>query len=266
MPQGGRLTIETANVALDADYCRSHAYVRPGPHVMLAVSDNGCGMDDAVKQRLFEPFFTTKPQGRGTGLGLAVIFAVVKQAGGSIEAYSEVGRGTTFKIYLPRFKERAESLPEPDLAVDLPGGSETVLLVEDEESVRGAAARMLERLGYEVLVASEGPEALALAASRTAPIGLLMTDVVMPGMDGRELAERLRERHPEARVLFTSGYTEDVIVRHGVLDDHLRFIGKPFMMQTLARKVREVLDSRPAQDDRRDLGPADPVAGNEATE
>jgi two-component system, cell cycle sensor histidine kinase and response regulator CckA len=245
MPGGGRLTIETANIELDDSYCLSHTDLRPGTYVLLAVSDNGQGIDEAVKQHIFEPFFTTKARGHGTGLGLAVIFGIVKQAGGTIEVYSELGRGTTFKIYLPRVAEPAELLSEPSPSAELPRGSETVLLAEDEAGVRELAASMLERLGYEVLVAPDGPAALALAERRRLPIALLLTDVVMPGMSGRELSERLRELHPETRVLYTSGYTEDVIVLHGVLEDHLNFIGKPFSIQALAKRVRQALSAQP---------------------
>ncbi len=245
MPDGGRLMIETSNVDLDENYCSYHPQARPGKFVLLAVSDTGAGMSDEVKEHIFEPFFTTKDLGRGTGLGLAMIFGLVQQAGGSIEVYSEIGHGTTFKIYLPRFAERAEKLVKDEPASTLPAGNETVLLVEDESSVRQVALMILKELGYKVLSAPNGGEAFMLAEKHTGSIDLLMTDVVMPGMNGRELAERLLALHPEMKVLFTSGYTEDVVVHHGVLEKNLNFIGKPYTPQSLARKMREILDAEP---------------------
>ena len=247
MPNGGQLVIETVNVDLDDAYCAEHPDTKPGEFVMLAVSDTGHGMTDEVRQRLFEPFFTTKPKGRGTGLGLAMIFGAVKQSGGSIEVTSEPDHGTTFTIYLPRIAAPAEKLARPAPAADLPRGTEAVLLVEDEASVRELATSMLKRLGYRVHVASNGGEAFMLAEKLAEPIHLLMTDVVMPGMNGRELAQRLLILHPEMSVLFTSGYTDDVIVHHGVLDEHLNFIGKPYSLQGLAAKVRQVLDAQDRQ-------------------
>jgi PAS domain S-box-containing protein len=244
MPGGGELLLKTANVTLDESYAQLHPDVAPGNYVMLAVSDNGQGMTDEVKQRLFEPFFTTKPQGHGTGLGLAMIFGVVKQASGTIEVYSEVGRGTTFKIYLPRIEEPAEQLERRGRSNDLPRGTETLLLVEDDPSVRSLAEKFLGRQGYKLLSASSGGEALMLADQHAGLIDLLLTDVVMPGMGGRELADRIRQRHPDISVLFTSGYTEDTIVRHGIIDEQMHFIGKPYTLQLIARKVREVLDTR----------------------
>ncbi len=242
-PSGGQLVVETANADLDEAYCARHAGARPGRFVMLAVSDTGHGMADEVKQHLFEPFFTTKPKGRGTGLGLATTFGAVKQAGGTIDVYSEVGRGTTFKIYLPAVDEVAARL-EARAAEDEPrGGRETVLLVEDDPGVRTFAIRVLERLGYRVLHAANGQEALALAPGR---VDLLITDVVMPGMNGRQLAERLVRLHPHMKVLYASGYTENVIAHHGVVDEGLSFIGKPYAVASLARKVREVLDGDPS--------------------
>jgi CheY-like chemotaxis protein len=245
MPEGGRLVIETANVELDEAYCDRHPEATPGPHVMLAVSDSGHGMADEVRQRLFEPFFTTKPMGRGTGLGLATIFGAVKQAGGSIEVYTEVDHGTAFKIYLPRVGGPAEVFVVPRSPAGPPRGDETVLLVEDEATVRDLATVLLARLGYHALVASDGLEALELARRHAAPIDLLFTDVVMPKLSGRELWERLREIHPETKVLFFSGYTENGIVNPGGAEI-LNFIGKPFTVQALAEKIRSVLDHQPA--------------------
>ena len=242
MPDGGRLVIETSDVELDEEYCTRHPQVQPGRYVLLAVSDTGHGMSDEVKRHLFEPFFTTKIKGQGTGLGLATTFGAVSQAGGTIEAYSEVGRGTTFKIYLPRVEERAERLVKETPDLELARGEETILLVEDDEGVRDVALSILEHLGYRVLTAANGGEAFLLVERFAKRIDLLMTDVVMPGMNGRELAERLLKLKPEMKVLFTSGYTENVIVHHGVVDKNLNFIGKPYTLQALARKLREVFD------------------------
>jgi two-component system cell cycle sensor histidine kinase/response regulator CckA len=242
MREGGKLLIETANVDLDEEYCARHPNVRPGRYVMLAVGDTGQGMSGEIKRKIFEPFFTTKPKGIGTGLGLATTYGVVKQSGGFIDVNSEVGKGTTFKIYLLRVEGIAERPRESGLPAELPEGSETVLLVEDDELVRKQGAQILEHLGYRVTQAGNGDEAIALAMEHGERIDLLMTDVVMPGMHGRELANRMTRIHPEARVLFTSGYTDDVIVHHGVLDEGVSFIGKPYSPSILAKKVREVLD------------------------
>jgi len=242
MPDGGKIVIETANVDLDEGYCALHPYVKPGRFVMLAVSDTGKGMSEEVKTHIFEPFFTTKEMGSGTGLGLATTYGAVHQAGGSIEVYSEVGIGTTFKIYLPRVEEAVVKPEKDDHPTDLPGGTETVLLVEDEEMVRELGVQILERLGYKVLWGSNGTEAIAIAEKYDNRIDLLLTDVVMPGMNGSELATQLVLHHPEMEVLFTSGYTDETITRHGVLDEGVSFIGKPYTLSALARKVRGVLD------------------------
>ena len=242
MPKGGILLIETANVDLDEEYCARHPYVRPGRFVQLAVSDTGHGISEEVKKQIFEPFFTTKAKGTGTGLGLATIYGVVKQANGSIEVYSEVGKGTTFKIYIPRADGEPARPQESIPTMELLKGSETVLLVEDEEIVRDLGVRILEHSGYRVMQASNGGDAITRATEYGDRIDLLMTDVVMPGMNGRELANRLTRNHPETRVLFTSGYTDNAIVHHGVLDEGVSFIGKPYTPSALAKKVREVLD------------------------
>jgi len=241
MPDGGKVVIETSNAELDEDYCSRHPYVTPGRFVMVAVSDTGHGMSAEVKEHIFEPFFTTKPKGSGTGFGLSTTYGAVKQAGGSIEVYSEVGVGTTIRIYLPRVEGKPPEIAGADRPGTLRGGTETVLLVEDEEIVRKLAVRVLDELGYRVLQAGNGDEAITLALGCGERIDLLLTDVVMPGMSGRELANRLTQVHPGTRVLFTSGYTDDAIVHHGVLDEGVAFLGKPYTLSALARKVREVL-------------------------
>jgi PAS domain S-box-containing protein len=243
MPHGGRLTIETENVELDRNYAGRYVAALPGPHVLLAVSDTGCGIDGATRQHLFEPFFTTKPRGKGTGLGLSTAYGIVKQSGGNIEVDSEPGTGTTFKVYLPRLNGGPELSAAEGVAASPAVGTETILVVEDEEAVRKVAVRMLRASGYNVLTASNGGEALLTCEQHDGDIALLLTDVVMPQMSGRELAERLRQLRPGMRVLFMSGYTNDAIVRHGVLEAGIRFISKPFSSPELARKVRESLDS-----------------------
>lgn len=241
LPHGGMLTIETKNVELDETYGNAHAGAEVGNFVMLAVSDNGCGMTHEVQERIFEPFFTTKGVGKGTGLGLAVVHGIVKQSGGNIDVYSEVGVGTTFKVYLPAVMEpvskSAYLLAEPKSQ-----GSETILLVEDEENVRNLSVIVLESFGYKILTASCAREALAIAARYTGKISLLLTDVVMPEMSGRELAELLTKNDPTLKVLFMSGYTDDAIVRNGILLADVAFIQKPFTPRSLAKKVRDVLD------------------------
>ena len=245
MPDGGRLTIETSNVELDREYVAQHAVVEPGPYVMLTVSDTGTGMDEATQARIFEPFFTTKGQGRGTGLGLATVYGVVKQSGGYIWVYSELGHGTTFKVYLPLVRNEAEkAAPEKTVSGPAPG-TETILFVEDEESVRELVSEYLLARGYRVLEASDGLQALDLAEKHKGAIQLLITDVVMPRLSGRELATRLAAKRPGMKVLYISGYTDDSIFRHGVLEGGMAFLQKPFNLKSIAQKVREVLDGVP---------------------
>ncbi len=242
MPGGGKLTIETANAELDDTYVREHFPARPGSYVMLAVSDTGTGMSDEVQSHLFEPFFTTKEKGKGTGLGLATVYGIVKQSGGYIWVYTEPGHGTTFKIYLPRVAGAPAQRASGPKASPVGAGTETVLLAEDEAAVRAVARHALERQGYTVLEASSGEAALDLAERHSGRIHLLLTDVIMPGMNGRALALRLSELRPDLRVVYMSGYTEEAITRHGVLEPGLTYVQKPFTPEGLARKVREVLD------------------------
>jgi PAS domain S-box-containing protein len=245
MPMGGSLTIETANVVLDRAYTARHMGVEPGEYVMLAVSDTGVGMDDDVKDHLFEPFFTTKEKGKGTGLGLATVHGVVKQNNGHIWVYSEPGRGTTFKIYLPHVSKGAAGAPSLSRQTVAPParGSETLLLVEDEAGVRELARDILTAQGYQVLMARDGLQAIQVAEGHEGPIHLMIADVIMPSMGGRALADQLKVSRPEMRVLYTSGYTDNAIVHHGVLDKGIHFLSKPLELEALARKVRDVLDA-----------------------
>jgi PAS domain S-box-containing protein len=241
MPDGGVLRLETENVELNATHAARHESMAPGRYVMLAVSDSGCGMSEEVVSRIFEPFFTTKEPGKGTGLGLAMVYGIVKQAGGHVWAYSEVGRGTTFKLYFPRIDEPVTGVTLDEDA--LPArGSETILLVEDEESLRDIAREILEGHGYQVLPAGGADAALALARSHPARIDLVLTDVVMPGTNGRVLADALVAARPGLRVLFMSGYTDDVIAHRGVLEPGTLLLEKPFTVLGLLRRVREALE------------------------
>ncbi|MFN7017633.1 MAG: ATP-binding protein, partial [Fimbriimonadales bacterium] len=242
---GGVITIETQNVHLDETYTRAHYEVVPGEYVMLMVSDTGRGMPPQVRERIFEPFFTTKPRGQGTGLGLSIVYSIVKQLGGHIWVYSEVGKGTTFKVYLPRAYDRAPLAPaERPIPTPPPRGHETILVVEDEPGVLEVATETLRQYGYKVLVAHSPPEALQIAQNLGEPIHLLITDVVMPVMSGRELADYIQQRiHPNIKVLYVSGYTENTIVHHGVLEPGVNFLPKPYTPTQLAHKVRQVLDA-----------------------
>jgi two-component system cell cycle sensor histidine kinase/response regulator CckA len=241
MPQGGRLTIETKNVNPTETAGRQLASVHPGPYVALAVSDTGCGMDEATKSHIFEPFFTTKEQGKGTGLGLATVYGIVQQSGGWIEVDSQPGQGTTFKVYLPGTVDEAQADVAPADLAGPPCGSGTILVVEDEEIVRGLVQKVLRMQGYRVLAAERGDEALRICQEQEQEIDLLLTDVVMPGMSGRELAEQAAVMRPEMKVLFMSGYTDDAVVRHRVFDTEIAFIQKPFTPAALASKVQDVL-------------------------
>jgi signal transduction histidine kinase/CheY-like chemotaxis protein len=241
MPTGGKLTIETAIVELDESYAAAHVSAEPGSYVVLSVSDSGCGMDEDTREHLFEPFFTTKEPGRGTGLGLSTVYGIVKQSGGSIWVYSEPGLGTTFRVYLPRERSGSPSMR----ATERPGtpirGPATILVVEDESAVRSLAQRVLRAAGYSVLTAASGHEALRMSERHAGEIHLLFTDVVMPGMGGRELVERLLPKRPHLSVIYTSGYTDNAIVHHGTLDPGTNFVAKPFNATALLGKVKEVL-------------------------
>jgi two-component system cell cycle sensor histidine kinase/response regulator CckA len=245
MPRGGTVILETANVSLDGTYARDHQSVEPGRYVMLAVSDTGEGMGPETQARIFEPFYTTKEVGKGTGLGLSMVYGIVKQSGGYIWVYSEPGQGTTFKIYLPRVDQPAEALSSDNHSAKVQRGTETILLVEDDEQLRRLTSSVLAHCGYNLLVASSPEEGLAICKSTSHDIRLLVTDVVMPRMNGRQLAEQAQQIRPGIRVLYISGYTNDAIAHYGVLDPGLWFLPKPYALSSLIAKVREVLDSAP---------------------
>jgi two-component system, cell cycle sensor histidine kinase and response regulator CckA len=242
LPDGGRILIETSNVDLDAAYTRDHAVVVPGPYVLLAVSDTGVGMSADTVAHIFEPFYTTKESGRGTGLGLSTVYGIVKQSGGYVWVYSELGKGTTFKVYLPRVTDAVQASPPETPAPATHKGHETILLVEDEDDVRELTQMVLSERGYHVIEAHSPAEAERLAGNDGTDIHLLLTDVVMPGISGRELAKRLTARFPHLRVVFMSGYTYNVIAQNGTLEEGLSFLQKPFTPQLLTEKVREALD------------------------
>jgi CheY-like chemotaxis protein len=243
MPTGGKLTIESAVVDLDESYVQTHAPVTPGRYAMLAMTDTGIGMDEQTKARIFEPFFTTKELGKGTGLGLATVYGIVKQSGGFIWVYSEPGQGATFKIYFPLADEALIAGTSRPLVQEATDGNETILLVEDAPAVRAAVRQALVRHGYRVLEAPSGRVALDIAANQAEPVHLLLTDVVMPEMSGRELVDRFAAMRPHVKVLYMSGYTDDAVLRHGVLRPGVAYLQKPFPPHVLTRKVRQILDS-----------------------
>jgi two-component system, cell cycle sensor histidine kinase and response regulator CckA len=244
MPRGGRITIETSDAALDHDHASHHPGMAAGRYVMLAVSDTGCGMDQRTRERIFEPFFSTKPKDQGTGLGLATVYGIVKQTGGHIRVYSETGLGTTLRIYLPLSGELVATNTASPRIVPA-GGTERILLVEDEEMVRQYVHRMLRRKGYSVMVAATPKEALVIAEGQSAPIDLLLTDVVLPGMNGPALASELRRTQPACRVLYMSGYTANAMLDQGWHEGEIDFLQKPFTQDALGGKVREILDRTP---------------------
>jgi CheY-like chemotaxis protein len=243
MPGGGMVTIETSNVTFDESFVMGRSTILPGDYVMLAISDTGEGMDEATLERIFEPFFTTKEAGRGTGLGLSTVYGIVKQSGGYISSYSEVDSGSVFKVYLPRTSGKRENVKADSGKADA-RGTELILLVEDDIGVRRMVATILESSGYTVLEAANASAALAIFNNRPDEIDMLLTDVVMPGMSGRVLAEQITSVRADMPVLYMSGYTDDAIVRHGLLSEGLQFLQKPFAAEALSRKVREVLDTR----------------------
>jgi CheY-like chemotaxis protein len=241
MPTGGKLTIETLNVELGEDYAARHASTVSGPHVMLAVTDTGCGMDSKTQARIFEPFFTTKELGKGTGLGLSTVYGVVKQSGGSVCVYSELGIGTTFKIYLPCVHSALETESPAETIERIDTGSKTILIVEDDEALLRVTRQSLEEAGYTILAAQGPAEAIHISQSYAGPIHLMVTDVIMPGMSGVQLATHLSPLRTEMKVLYVSGYADDTIVHSGVPESGLAFLQKPFSPKMLARKVGEVL-------------------------
>jgi len=243
MPQGGKLTIETRNVTIDQEYADKHADPEPGRYILLAVSDTGTGMDDETERHIFEPFFTTKEKGKGTGLGLSTVYGIVKQSGGNVWVYSELGHGTTFKIYLPQFEAGPAKTEVASVEAPAIGGTETILLVEDEDVVRALASQILQQAGYKVMAAGRGDEAIRMSSEYASEIHLLLTDVVMPETSGKEVAKSVSSTRPGVRVLFMSGYTDEAIVHHGVLDKDVEFIQKPFAPAALVKKVRAVLDA-----------------------
>ncbi len=244
MPNGGKLTLETANVSFDLESVGRYSELKPGDYVLLAISDTGTGMSQDVKARVFEPFYTTKGVGQGTGLGLSTCYGIIKQSGGHISVYSELARGTTFKIYLPEVESQNLPVIPRINALNLPSGTETILLVEDDPALREMAATLLRRLGYNILTAANGVEALSVRHDRNSGhVDLLFTDVVMPHMSGKELADRVRALYPHTRILFTSSYTENAIVHQGVLDKGVLLLQKPFTPSALAHKLREALDT-----------------------
>jgi signal transduction histidine kinase/CheY-like chemotaxis protein len=242
MPNGGALTIATDNADLSAEHADRHLGAAPGKYIMLAVTDTGTGMTKEVQQRLFEPFYTTKGAGKGTGLGLATVHGIVKQLGGDVYVYSEVGHGTTFKVYFPYLTTTPETVAVAPEHREAPRGSETILLAEDDDALRSLGARVLGAFGYKVLVARTGAEALRIVASHDGPIDLVATDVVMPEMSGSQLVAEVLKARPGIRVLFMSGYTDDEVMRRGVIDGQTAFLQKPFTPDMLAHKVRDVLD------------------------
>jgi CheY-like chemotaxis protein len=243
MPSGGQLILETANVKLTEEYSWRHVSVRPGDYVMLSVTDTGSGMDAETLSHIFEPFFTTKGVGKGTGLGLSTVYGIIQQSGGHIGVHSEPGQGTTFKIYLPIVEEPVEAAESRSWLMETPRGVETVLVVEDEEMVRNLACLTLRMKGYKVLEATDGKEALRACEYDNTPIHLLLSDVVMPRMSGRELARKLIQIRPTMKILYMSGYTDNAVSHHGILDAGLEYLQKPFSPEGLIRRVREVLDS-----------------------
>jgi CheY-like chemotaxis protein len=247
MPDGGELHIETANIELDEDYAKTHTGVRPGRYVLLAVSDTGHGMSQEVQKHAFEPFFTTKATGKGTGLGLAIVYGIVKKHDGEISVYSDEGKGTTFKIYLPAAAIGGEPAESFESAQTMPGGTETILVVEDEQPVRRMAVKILSELGYTVWDAPDASAALeALEKSRTAP-DILLTDLIMPGMNGKELADKCRQRFSKMPIVLMSGYTSGILKYKDMLKSDMHVLMKPFAPMDLALKVRKALDERPGK-------------------